>query len=51
MLYRIGIRFESTKNKLLRLYFASQFNDGIEEDDLNYLKHIFEQKTYTLIVF
>ena len=48
MLYRQGIRFESAKDKHLRLYFESQFNDDIEEDDLNYLQHIFEQKTYSL---
>ena len=48
MLYRQGIRFENAKDKHLRLYFESQFNDDIEEDDLNYLQHIFEQKTYAL---
>ena len=48
MLYRQGIRFESAKDKHLRLYFESQFTDDIEEDDLNYLQHIFEQKTYSL---
>ena len=48
LLYRQGIRFKSAKDKLLRLYFEDQFNDDIEEDDLNYLQHIFEQKTYSL---
>jgi hypothetical protein len=48
MLYRQGIRFESAKDKHLRLYYESQFNTDIEEDDLEYLQHIFEQKTYSL---
>ena len=48
MLYRQGIRFESAKDKHLRLYYESQFNTDIEEDDLNFLQHIFEQKTYSL---
>ena len=48
MLYRQGIRFESAKDKHLRLYYESQFNTEIEEDDLNFLQHIFEQKTYSL---
>ena len=48
MLYRQGIRFESAKDKHLRLYYESQFNEDIEEDDLDYLQHIFEQKTYSL---
>ena len=48
MLYRQGIRFESAKDKHLRLYFEHQFSADIEEDDLNFLTHIFEQKTYSL---
>lgn len=48
MLYRQGIRFESAKDKHLRLYFESQYNSDLEEDDLDYLTHIFEQKTYSL---
>ena len=48
MLYRQGIRFESAKDKHLRLYYESQFNKDIEEDDLRYLPHIFEQKTFAL---
>ena len=50
-LYYQGIRFKSAKNKHLRLYFESQFTPDIEEDDLNYLTHIFEQKTYLLFIF
>ncbi len=50
-LYYQGIRFKSAKNKHLRLYFESQFTPDIEEDDLNYLTHIFEQKTYLLFGF
>ena len=48
MLYRQGIRFESAKDKHLRLYYESQFSRDIEEDDLRYLPHIFEQKTFAL---
>ena len=48
MLYRQGIRFESAKDKHLRLYYESQFTRDIEEDDLRYLPHIFEQKTFAL---
>ena len=48
ILYRQGIRFESAKDKHLRLYYESQFNADMEEDDLVYLKHIFEEKTYSL---
>lgn len=48
MLYRQGIRFESAKDKHLRLYFEHQFSSDIEEDDINFLTHIFEQKTYSL---
>jgi len=48
MLYRQGIRFESAKDKHLRLYYESQFSNDLEEDDLEYLQHIFEQKTYSL---
>ena len=48
MLYRQGIRFESAKDKHLRLYYESQFSRDIEEDDLRYLPHIFEQKTFSL---
>ena len=48
MLYRQGIRFESAKDKHLRLYYESQFTRDIEEDDLKYLQHIFEQKTLSL---
>ena len=48
MLYRQGIRFESAKDKHLRLYYESQFSSEIEEDDLKYLQHIYEQKTLAL---
>lgn len=47
-LYKQGVRYISAKNKHLRLYFESQFSPDLEEDDLNYLIHIFEQKTYLL---
>ena len=48
MLYRQGIRFDGAKDKHLRLYFEHQFSTDIEDDDLKFLKHIFEQKTYSL---
>ena len=48
ILHRQGIRFESAKDKHLRLYFESQYNPDIEEDDENFLAHIFEQKTRLL---
>ena len=48
MLYRQGIRFINAKDKHLRLYFENQFNIDMEEDDLKYLSHIFEQKTLSL---
>ena len=48
ILHRQGIRFESAKDKHLRLYFESQYSQDIEEDDENFLAHIFEQKTYSL---
>ena len=48
VLHRQGIRFESAKDKHLRLYFESQYSTDIEEDDENFLAHIFEQKTYSL---
>ena len=47
-LYKQGVRYIGAKNKHLRLYFESQFSPDLEEDDLNYLIHIFEQKTYLL---
>ena len=48
MLYRQGIRFINAKDKHLRLYFENQFKEDMEEDDLKYLSHIFEQKTLSL---
>ena len=48
MLYRHGIRFVNAKDKDLRLYYEDQFSADNEEDDLEYLQHIFEQKTYSL---
>ena len=48
MLYRQGIRFESAKDKHLRLYYEAQFSRDIEEDDLRFLPHIFEQKTFKI---
>ena len=43
-LSRQGIIFDDAKSKHLRLYFESQFSQDMEEDDMEYLKHIFEQK-------
>ena len=49
MLYRHGIRFENAKDKDLRLYYEYQFNDDdIEEENMNFIQHIFEQKTLSL---
>ena len=47
-LSRQGIIFDDAKSKHLRLYFESQFSQDMEEDDMEYLKHIFEQKTRLL---
>ena len=51
MLHSQVIRFESAKDKHLRLYFESQFNDDIKEDDLNYLLHTFEQTKKHMFYF
>ena len=47
ILHRQGIRFENAKEKHLRLYFESQYNQ-VEDDDEIFLAHIFEQKTNSL---
>ena len=48
ILYQQGIRFENAKDKHLRLYFESQYNQDFDKDDEIFLAHIFEQKTHSL---
>lgn len=43
-----GIKFASAKDKHLRLYYQSQFYNDLETDDMEFLPHIFEQRTYLL---